>query len=425
MKAPAGRARPYERQGRPGLEMLPPSPPESEPVLSDAVVRMVEKRAAVIDDDVERLRFVRRSLASHAAAARRRARFLRRSMAAHHASRRRVGRFCRMFAVAVLMAVFLASDAPRAHPRHALVPARANTLAPPGAAPNVWLVEWRPQLEIYSNGLRIENEFLTATRARAYRTIRRDSWQPSEIETQPAGIVFHTTESRMAPFDPTQNSRLRRNGRNLLEYVAQHRFYHFLIDRFGRVYRVVAETDYANHAGRSIWIDERNIYWNLNLSFLGVAFEAQTEREAAGPADIATPAQIDAARVLTEMLRSKYHIAASNCVTHAQVSINPQTMRLGYHTDWAANFPFREIGLGQGYDTPVAAIPVFGFDYDSAFLEANGGRVWPGLVMADEQLLRDAAAHGATFAQYRRQLQQRFREWKAAGIPEDPAGDRP
>jgi hypothetical protein len=216
----------------------------------------------------------------------------------------------------------------------------------------------------------------------------------------------------MAPFDPSENSRLQRNGRNLLAYIAKHRFYHFVIDRFGRVFRVVAESDYANHAGQSIWADERNIYWGLNQSFLGVAFEAQTEAQATG-GEIATPAQIDAARVLTEMLRSKYHIEAANCTTHAQVSINPQTMRLGHHTDWAANFPFREVGLGAGYDTPVASLTVFGFDYDSAFLEANGRHVWGGLVVAEEQLVRDAAAHGTTVRLYRRALQQRFRTWKA------------
>jgi len=40
---------------------------------------MVNKRAAVIADDVKRLRFVRQSLAAHEAASRRRASFLRRS----------------------------------------------------------------------------------------------------------------------------------------------------------------------------------------------------------------------------------------------------------------------------------------------------------------------------------------------------------
>jgi hypothetical protein len=287
-------------------------------------------------------------------------------------------------------------------------------------------VEQKGPLEIYSNGLRVENEFRTATRARNYRAFSRQSWGSLGVETQPAGIVFHTTESRMAPFEPSQNSRLQRNGHDLLSYIAKNRLYHFVIDRFGRVFRVVEETDYANHAGRSLWADGRRIYWSLNQSFLGVAFEAQTGPKG-GAGDIATRAQIDAGRVLTEMLRSKYNIAAANCVTHAQVSVNLQTMRLGYHTDWAANFPFAEVGLGGGYETPVAALTLFGFDYDSAFLRANGGRVWTGLVVAEEQLVREAAAHGMTLELYRRTLRQRFRDWKraeAGPTSDDAAGDR-
>lgn len=389
-------------------------------------MRMVEKRAAVIDDDVARLRFVRRSVAAHEAASRRRTRFLRRSIAAHRASRRRVGLVFRAVVTAAVLAVVLQSGAPRAV-RHRPPPPdhRPRLVAPSRFTPKVWLVEHKRAMDIYSNGLRIENEFLVNTRTRAYPVFDRQSRHASGAATQPAGIVFHTTESRMAPFDPSANTRLQRNGRDLMAFIAKNRLYHFVIDRFGRVFRAVAETDYANHAGHSIWADERHIYWNLNQSFFGIAFEAQTE--AGGAAGTATRAQIDAARVLTEMLRAQYRIPASNCVTHAQVSINPQSMRLGYHTDWAANFPFHEVGLEEGYDTPVAALTLFGFDYDAAFLRANGGRVWQGLVAAEEQLVREAAAHGATVGSYRRTLQQNFRTWKASQASasvEEVTGDR-
>lgn len=346
-------------------------------------------------------------------------------MAAHRASRRRVGLVFRALVTAAVLGAVLQSDASRAVRRGLPPPAPRPALATSSSAPKVWLVEHKPAMDIYSNGLRIENEFLVNTRARAYATIDRQSRHISGAATRPAGIVFHTTESRMAPFDPSANTRLKRNGRDLMAFIARNRLYHFVIDRFGRVYRAVAETDYANHAGHSIWADDRQIYWNLNQSFFGMAFEAQTE--AGGAADIATRAQIDAARVLIEMLRSKYGIPASNCVTHAQVSINPQSMRLGYHTDWAGNFPFHEVGLADGYDTPVVALTLFAFDYDAEFLRANGGRVWPGLVRAEEQLVREAAAHGATFGSYRRMLQQNFRTWKAsqAGASgEEVTGDR-
>ena len=386
----------------------------------DAVQRIVEKRAAVIDDKIERLRFVRQSIAAHEAAAQR-------SLTGHQASRRRFYLALRIVSMAVLLAVGLVPQASRGVSRRPVASvATPRPIAAEAPAPKVWLVERQASVEIYSNGLRVDNEFLTATRTRAYRAYDLHGWRASEIETQPAGIVFHTTESRMAPFEPSQNSRLQRNGRNLLSFIAAHHFYHFVIDRFGRVFRVVAETDYANHAGQSVWADEKNVYWGLNQSFLGVAFEAQTDAQGGESSDIATRAQIDAARVLTEMLRSKYQIAAMNCVTHAQVSVNPQTMRLGYHTDWAAHFPFREAGLSEGYDTPIAALTLFGFDYDSAFLQANGRRVWPGLVTAEERLVREAAAHGTTVEMYRRTLRQRFRVWKAGldATASEDAADR-
>src|SRR5574341_2120807 len=69
----------------------------------------------------------------------------------------------------------------------------------------------------------------------------------------------------------------------------------FLIDRFGRVWRVVRETDAANHAGWSVWADEHWVYLNLNDSFLAVAFEASS----GAPAPV-NPAQVRAGRALVE-----------------------------------------------------------------------------------------------------------------------------
>ena len=43
-----------------------------------------------------------------------------------------------------------------------------------------------------------------------------------------------------------------------------------MIDRFGRVFRIVHESDIANHAGLSVWGDERGAYVNLNASFLEI-----------------------------------------------------------------------------------------------------------------------------------------------------------
>lgn len=188
----------------------------------------------------------------------------------------------------------------------------------------------------------------------------------------------------------------------------QNRSYHFVIDRFGQVFRVVHESDIANHAGNSIWADDTGIYVNLNSSFLGIAFETQTARGEQMPS--ANPAQIHSARVLTEMLRSKYRIPAFNCVTHAQVSVNPSNMLIGYHTDWAGNFPFAEVGLPDNYQLPPASISVFGFKYDSAFVHATGARLWEGLSAAEDQVRSRAVARGMVLPQYRSILQKKYKD---------------
>ena len=408
-----------------------PDSKQNKPALSEAVVRLVEKRAAVIHDTVERLRFVRKSITRHEAAAARHVRYLQRSLALRKTLRQR-----RIFQLAALGALLILALA--LGPRALRQPAPEHTASLPSPAPyraavrdqppKVWLVEEKGALETYSNGLHVSNEYFISTRPRAYRSFDQCSWRASAVRNQPAGIVFHTTESTLAPFDPSANARLKRNGRGLLEFARNRHLYHFVIDRFGRVFRLVAETDYANHAGFSVWADGRDIYWGLNQSFFGVAFEAQTAESDDSPAgEIATPAQIDSARLLTEALRSKYRIPSSDCVTHAQVSVNPQNLRLGYHTDWADNFPFREIGLSDNYEVPIAALTLFGFDFDTAFVRATGGHVWKGLIAAEEQLVRDAAAHGTTYEMYRHTLQRRYREWLATlpGVmPDETSGDR-
>jgi hypothetical protein len=289
------------------------------------------------------------------------------------------------------------------------LPGNLERVRPAGVS-TVWLVQMRGGTEVYSNGLRIDNDFLVPAATRRYRTLIRSSLQRSEPRMLPAGIVFHTTESHMAPFEPHQSENLQRDGLAALAYAREHRLYHFVIDRFGLVHRVVAETGGANHAGFSIWADEGNVYLNLNQSFIGISFEAESGSSPHGYA--ASSSQVFAARVLTEMLRSKYGIPEANCVTHAQVSVNPENMRIGYHTDWGRNFPFVELGLRNGYEAPVAAISVFGFAFDASFVNSVEG--WSGLLLSEEQLVSEAAGLGITPESYRRKLQRRYRQAAAA-----------
>ena len=305
-----------------------------------------------------------------------------------------------------------------------LSPAREAVLAPAAVLqteppPAVWLLEAAADHDSFSNGLRVENLYQTATHPRAYQVFAPDS-DTLLPRTEPAGIVYHATESDLAPFAPEENARLQRIDEALLDYVRRRQSYHFVVDRFGRVYRIVAETDAANHAGHSVWAGRQWVYCNLNAAFLGIAFEARTE---AGRDEPLNAAQIRAGRALTDMLRSRYRIATENCVTHAQVSVNPDNMRIGYHTDWAANFPFAAMGLPDNYRLPVASVRLFGFGYDSQFLQASNGRAWEGLSIAAETLAEQAAARGLSSEGYARQLQKKYRTKMAALRRSNAAGE--
>jgi hypothetical protein len=282
---------------------------------------------------------------------------------------------------------------------------RQTSPAPVTETPVVWPVEQNNQYDLYSNGLRIENSLEVANQPRSYYLISRESGSAAAKRSQPMGIVFHMTESPQASFEPDERATLMRIGQGLLLYVRNKRAYHFVIDRFGRVHRIVAESDIANHAGNSVWADSQWLYVDLNASFIGVAFEGQTA---------VNDPQLRAARLLTEMLRGKYNLPARNCVTHAQVSVNPDNMRIGWHTDWGATFAFKEIGLPDNYEIPNPALYVFGFEYDRAYINSTGPGLWKGLALAETRIRESATKRGLTIAQYRKLLQQKYISARAA-----------
>ncbi|MCU1238828.1 MAG: N-acetylmuramoyl-L-alanine amidase, family 2 [Candidatus Solibacter sp.] len=283
-------------------------------------------------------------------------------------------------------------------------PVRFLDPAPVTAPGNVWPVEKTSEFETYSNGLRIENQYAVGHRTRTYIAFMHDGG--SEKRSEPAGIVYHTTESLQVPFEPGQNNVLKRVGESLLDYVRRRRCYNFLIDRFGRVFRIVNESDAADHAGHSVWADAQYYYVNLNDSFIGISFEAQT-----GAGEAVTSAgepQLRAGAMLTEMLRSRYHISARNCVTHAQVSVNPANMQIGYHVDWASSFPFEKLGLPDNYATPSPAIALFGFAFDASFEQRAGVRLAAGALAAERDLIAAAERARLSPAAYRKALHRRF-----------------
>lgn len=291
-----------------------------------------------------------------------------------------------------------------------------DTAAPPPASPaaDVWLVESADSYELYSNGLRVENEFTVPNEQRFFQLLdRQANMEPMpEWRSEPVGIVYHTTESPQARFAPEANHALRRLGRSLLKHVQDRRSYHFLIDRFGRVFRIVPEGDVANHAGNSVWAAGRWAYINLNASFIGIAFEAATDLSPGEP--VVNAAQAHAGRGLTEVLRKRYDIPPNLCVTHAQVSVNPSNMRIGYHTDGAARFPWAALGLPDNYNLVPASLSDFGFTYDEVFETAMGASTWPGLSEAQGTLDRDASRRKVSPGEHRQWLKDRYRRLYSA-----------
>ena len=264
----------------------------------------------------------------------------------------------------------------------------------------VWLADHGDGFEFYSNGARILTEYETAGRARRfYRfhfTDKDAKIFESVLSTKPAGMLFHISESDKLPFAYDYNSSLQSVSRELLGYAKSHQAYNYIIDRFGRIYRIVRDEDVANHAGFSLWADKQNFYVNLNASFIGICFEGKASGDSAVGPDGINEAQIYAARILTAVLRSKYGIDDSDCVTHGLVSVNPDNGLLGYHTDWVSQFPFEAIGLSDKYQAELLAISRFGFRYDQGYLASAGGGRWPGLDQADAGLKEEAGQDGVS-----------------------------
>jgi hypothetical protein len=276
----------------------------------------------------------------------------------------------------------------------------------------VWLAEKTETDEFYSNGARILTEYETTGAKRSF--YRFDLEKPgntagdADLLSKPVGIVYHLTESDLLPFSDNYNKSLIRTSEELMDYARRHKLYNYIIDRFGRIFRIVRDEEIAYHAGNSIWSDSRHAYINLNASFIGISFEGKSGT--AKGADGINEAQIYAARVLTAVLRSKYQINDANCTTHGLVSTNPSSRLLGHHTDWVANFPFEAVGLTNKYTTELYAISRFGFAYDQAYVAAAGGKRWEGLIEADAALWEAAKKNGFVIEQQRRALWEAFEQ---------------
>jgi hypothetical protein len=284
-------------------------------------------------------------------------------------------------------------------------------MAPRGIAPSaIWLVEKGAGFEQYSNGLRVDTTLTVAGTPREFRIFGEQGLQP-ELHTRPIGILFHTSESDLWPLEASFNDNLRGSSRNLLHYVRKNRLYHYVIDRFGRVYRVVSEDAKANHAGHSIWEDDGRIVLNLNHAFLGVSFETRWEGGRALPI---TRAQFSAGRDLADHLRHKWGIVPGMCVAHGLTSVNPKKYLIGHHVDWARGFPFEAFGLPDQYERPLPSVERFGFGYDEEVQDKLMGELWPGVARGEQELARQAAGSGRAVEEVRNEKRALYDSWIAA-----------
>ncbi len=272
---------------------------------------------------------------------------------------------------------------------------------------SIWLVEADRDHELYSNGLRIDTTQRVRGTRRSYAPIDEATGSVLALASEPLGIVFHTTESDILSLEPENNASLLRNSKNLVAYIRRHEFYHYLIDRFGRVYQILNDDSRANHAGNAVWASGGKVYMNLNHAFFGVSFESRFAPE--GPLPL-TEAQLQSGRLLTEHLVRRYELDPRLCVTHGIVSVNPKTRKIAHHVDWAKNFPFKAFGLPDAYDVTPASVRLFGFGYDDDLAKAIG-EPWPGVFKAEAELEKDARKSGRSVDELRLSLIRRFDVW--------------
>jgi hypothetical protein len=271
----------------------------------------------------------------------------------------------------------------------------------------IWLADRGPGWELYSNGLRIETTYAVRGQERQYRIHHRDGALEPDVYSKPAGILFHTSESDLWPLEPDFARQLRRGTIGLLHYLQKEQSYNYLIDRFGRVYRIVDDESRANHAGHSVWARNDEVYLDLNSAFLGVSFETRWDGGRSLPI---TRAQLAAGRNLTHYLRQRFAIAPEMCVTHGLTSVSPQQGLIGYHRDWARGFPFEAFGLPDLYAVPPPSVALFGFGHDEEFLRAIGER-WPGLVAAEQALTDEARQRALPIEAVRRERRALYYKW--------------
>ena len=305
--------------------------------------------------------------------------------------------------------------------------------APPAPSPYIdkliWMVEKTDTSEFYSNRLEIDTTTATENVPRGYYLFPRgqDNFLETGVFTnQIKGILYHASESDVFAYRPEMTQSIREYSRLLVRYLKKRKAYHYFIDRFGKIYRLVKEDQAAFHSGNSIWADAQFLYLDLNHAFIGICFEGK-DFEDADPAAMPkdgegqpkivpmekssiNEAQLISGKELTDWLRVKYKIAQGNCIPHGLASVNPYDQLIGHHLDLSHGFPFDFFEISNKYDESIPAITEFGFTYDNYFVEIFQGNIWPGIDLSERMLRMRAGAKHMPLESYRRQLNEKFKQ---------------
>jgi hypothetical protein len=82
---------------------------------------------------------------------------------------------------------------------------------------DVWQVEKTRDVETFSNGLHIDDRYAVSNDPRVPYPVFGPIGTQSGLRTQPAGIVYHTTESDQASFEENQNGALKKHRQGSVE----------------------------------------------------------------------------------------------------------------------------------------------------------------------------------------------------------------
>ena len=191
--------------------------------------------------------------------------------------------------------------------------------------------------------------------------------------------------------------------------------YHYLIDRFGRVFRVVEEKDKANHAGH-LGLERGRPRLPEPERRHDRASRSRRAGRAAGRCRSRAPSSRRGAASPTTCAH-KWSIAPEMCVTHGLASVNPKKHLIGHHLDWARGFPFAAFGAARPVRRALAGRGPLRLRLRRAIPRrcwASRGRA---CAQAERQLAAEAAARGATVEDVRA---ERAASSTTAGSPSRP-----